>query len=249
MAPLDALLVALRGEFAKLSRTLALALVLAAPALIAAFSLANQLRAGRPTGWMVWMDGSASIWAYFLLPMVLAALAALMAHMEHSVRMWDHLRALPVPRPVHYTAKAISLLTMLGFMTMAVPASTWLALEVGSLIDPAATPSDSVDWSEVARLCGKLFLSSLLLVAVQLWVALRFASFVPAIVTGIGGTFFAVVAPNAKIGIYSPWQIPLNALGDDPQRAAFALAFGSAAGLILLIAGITHLAWRDASQG
>lgn len=247
MAQFDVLAIALRGEFAKLSRTLALALVIVAPALIATFSLANQLRSGQPTDWMVWMFGAGSIWAYFLLPMVLAAMSALMAHMEHAVRMWDHLRALPVARTVHYTAKAISLLAIMAVMTLAVPASTWLALKAGSLIDPGAAPSGTLDWPAVATFCGRLYLSSLLLVAVQLWVALRFASFVPAIVTGIGGTFFAVVAPNARIGIYSPWQIPLNAIGDDPQRAGFALMFGLSAGLIVLIGGIVHLAWRDAT--
>ena len=239
------LMIATLGEFAKLSRSLALALIVASPTLIAVFSLANQLRAARPTDWMVWMTGAASIWAYFLLPMTLAALSALMAQMEHSVRMWDHLRALPTQRWVHYAAKAICLVTMLAFMTMAVPVLVWGSLHLGMMMDPAAAPSGMLDWHAVAVSNIRLFLASLLLAAVQLWVALRFASFVPAIVAGIGGTFFAVVAPSAKIGIYSPWQIPLNAIGSDPDRASFALTFGALAGVVILVAAIAHLAWRE----
>lgn len=239
------LVTAVRGEFAKLSRSLALALVIAAPALIAVFSLANQLRSARPTEWMVWMSGGASIWAYFLLPMTLAALSALMAQMEHSVRMWDHLRALPTQRWIHYTAKAICMVAMLTFMTFAVPVLVWAALHLGTMIDPGAAPAGDLDWRAVATSSSRLLLAALLLTAVQLWVALRFHSFVPAIVVGIGGTFFAVVAPSAKIGIISPWQIPLNAIGGDAERASFALTFGSLAGLIMLTVAIIHLARRE----
>jgi ABC-2 type transport system permease protein len=244
-SPIKALMIATGGEFAKLSRTLALALVFAAPGLIAIFSLANQLRSKQPTEWMMWMSGAASIWAYFMLPMALAALSALMANMEHSVRMWDHLRALPTPRWVHYGAKAICLLAILAFMTAAVPAMVWGALSAGSVIDPRTTPSGVLDIAAVSQTSIRLFGASLLLATIQLWVALRFASFVPAIVVGIAGTFFAVVAPTAKIGIYSPWQIPLNAISEDLDRSSFALAFGTAAGAVLLVAAIAHLARRD----
>lgn len=240
-----ALLTATIGEFAKLSRTLAMVLIFAAPALIAVFSLANQLRTKQPTDWMMWMTGAASIWAYFMLPMALAALSALMANMEHSVRMWDHLRALPTARWVHYTAKAICLVVILAFMTAAVPTMVWGALKAGTMIDPRAAPSGNLAVHDVALVSVRLFAASLLLAAIQLWVALRFASFVPAIVVGIAGTFFAVVAPSAKIGIYSPWQIPLNAIGGDPERAGFALTFGATAGAVVLIMAIIHLARRD----
>jgi len=242
---LKALLTATAGEFSKLSRTLAMALIFAAPALIAVFSLANQLRSKQPTDWMVWMVGAASIWAYFMLPMALAALSALMANMEHSVRMWDHLRAMPTARWVHYGAKAICLICILAFMTIAVPTMVWGAISIGSMIDPRTVPSGTLDLHSVATNSGRLFFSSLLLAAIQLWVALRFASFVPAIVVGIAGTFFAVVAPSAKIGIYSPWQIPLNAISGDAERAAFALTFGSFAGAAVMLAAIIHLARRE----
>ena len=79
-------------------------------------------------------------------------------------------------------------------------------------------------------LLGSIFLAAWLLVAVQLSVALRYASFVPVLAVGIGGTFFAVVATSAKIGAFLPCQIPVNQLASDPARARLALALGLGGG-------------------
>lgn len=237
--------VVLGVEFAKLRRTLALVLVVAAPALIAAFSISNQLRADRPVDWTVWLNGAMSIWAFFLLPMSLAALTALVANMEHSTRMWDHLRALPIPRWTIYGAKAATVAILLLCMTLAVPTLTGLAVTIGGKMQPAAAATGVIPFAEIASAATKLFLSSILLAGIQLWVALRFASFVPAIAIGIGGTFFAVVAASAEIGVYSPWQIPLNAIGSDPERAGLAIALGAAGGVILMVVMVIHLARRE----
>ena len=87
--------------------------------------------------------------------------------------------------------------------------------------------------------------SAWLLVPVQLWIALRFASFVPALPTGIGGTFFAVVATSAKVGVVLPWQIPVNQLASDPSRAGLALAIGGLGGCLALGAMLWHLSRRE----
>ncbi len=82
-------------------------------------------------------------------------------------------------------------------------------------------------------LLGSIFLAAWLLVAVQLSVALRYASFVPVLAVGIGGTFFAVVATSAKIGAFLPCQIPVNQLASDLARAQLALALGCIALLLM----------------
>lgn len=236
---------ALRVEFLKLTRTLSLLLVLAAPTLIGLFSFANLMRANRPTEWMEWLDGAISIWAYFLLPLTLAALSALVASIEHGPRMWDHLHSLPIPRWFIYAAKSLCVILLLLFMTAAVPVLTIAAISLGGMLQPNAAAIGLINYHEIVANVGKLFLSSWLVTAVQLWISLRFYSFVPAVAVGIGGTFFAVVAPSAKIGIYSPWQIPLNAIGENVARANFALNFGTIVGCAVLLSMIVHLSRRE----
>ena len=90
-----------------------------------------------------------------------------------------------------------------------------------------------------------MFGASLLMVAIQLWIALRYASFVPGLVVGIGGTFFAVVATSAKQGVFLPWQMPVNMLATEAWRVNTALGLGAGVGLLALIIMTLHLSRRE----
>ena len=79
----------------------------------------------------------------------------------------------------------------------------------------------------------------------QLWVALRHASFVPALAVGIGGTFFAVVATSAKIGMLLPWQLPVNQLASDPQRAQLTLLLGALGGVTVFVLMLWRMGRRE----
>jgi ABC-2 type transport system permease protein len=130
-------------------------------------------------------------------------------------------------------------------MTLALAALTLVAVAAAAWIKPAIAPTGSPDLVAFLVLLGRIFLAAWLLVAVQLWIALRFASFVPALATGIGGTFFAVVGTSAKIGVVLPWQIPINQLASDPARAQLALLIGACGGCVALVAMLWHLARRE----
>ncbi len=232
-------------EFRKLNRSLALWLAVAGPGLIAAFTFFNVLRGKAPAPWDIWMVGATAIWAFFMLPMTVTALTALVAHMEHGPRSWDHLRALPIPRWRLYAAKAISVLTVVAVMSVAVPAFTWAAVTLAGLVKPTVAPTGPFDVATYLSTLGRMYLAALLLVAIQLWTALRFASFVPALAVGIGGTFFAVVATSARVGVFLPWQMPVNMLGTEPWRVQTALALGSVGGLVAFALLLIHLSRRE----
>jgi ABC-2 type transport system permease protein len=232
-------------EAIKLRRSLALLLVLVAPTLVVVFTFFFMLRGKDPLPWSMSLQMSAAIWAFFMLPMGVTALTALVAHTEHGPRAWDMLRALPVPRWHHYAAKAVGVLALVALMMALLALLTFAAVALAAWIKPAVAPADAPDIAAYLVLLGRIFLASWLLVAVQLWIALRFASFVPALATGIAGTFFAVVATSAKIGMVLPWQIPVNQLAPDVERAQFALALGFAGGCIALCAMLWHLGRRE----
>jgi hypothetical protein len=75
-------------------------------------------RQGKPQPWEMWTQSSTGIWAFFMLPMSVTALTALVAHMEHGPRAWDHLRALPVARWKLYAAKAICVMAVVAAMSL-----------------------------------------------------------------------------------------------------------------------------------
>ncbi|MDQ3160439.1 MAG: ABC transporter permease [Pseudomonadota bacterium] len=236
---------ALAVEAYKLRRSLALLLAGVAPLLIAVFVFFNMLQMNKPAPWEMAFKGSAGIWAFFMLPMSVTALTALVANSEHGPRTWDHLRALPLPRWHLYAAKATCVLGVVLLMSLALALMTWLAVQAAGWWKPTVAASGPHDIAGYLMLLGRIFLAAWLLVAVQLWIALRYASFVPALAAGIGGTFFAVVASSAKIGAFMPWQIPINQLATDPARAQLALLVGFAGGCITLAAMCWHLSQRE----
>jgi hypothetical protein len=240
------MLAVLSVEIRKLNRSLAVLLAVAAPGLIAIFVFFNLLRGRTPQPWEMWMVSSTGIWAFFMLPMSVTALTALVAHMEHGPKSWDHLRALPLPRWRLYAGKAVVVLAVVALMSAATLLMAWGAVALAAAIKPELTPTGPLDLALHAATMGKVFLAAILMVAIQLWTALRFASFVPALVLGIGGTFFSVVATAAKPGVFLPWQMPVNMLiASESWRAATALGLGCGLGLAATAVAVAHLASRE----
>ncbi len=232
-------------EARKLNRSLAALLAVAAPALIGIFLFFMILRATHASPWDMWMMNAAGVWAFFMMPMSVTALAALVAHMEHGPRSWDHLRALPVPRWRLYAAKAVCVLLVVALMSVAVIAFSWAGISLAGAIKPEVAATGVFDLAGSARLMGTMYLAGLLLIAIQLWTALRFASFVPGLVLGIAGTFFAVVATSAKQGVFLPWQMPVNMLATEAWRVNTALGLGCGLGLVALALMTIHLSRRE----
>lgn len=232
-------------EARKLNRSLAAVLAVAAPALIAIFIFFMMLRGKEASPWGMWTMNAAGVWAFFMLPMSVTALTALVAHMEHGPKSWDHLRALPLRRWRLYAAKMVCVLGVVGVMSAAVLAGTWAAATLAAAIRPELAPTGEFELGRYAGLLGRMYLAALLMISIQLWVALRYASFVPALAVGIGGTFFSVVATSAKQGVFFPWQMPVNMLATEAWRVQTALGLGLGLGAVALVASLVHLSRRE----
>jgi len=239
------MLAVLSVEIRKLNRSLAALLAVAAPSLIALFVFFIVLRGQRAGSWDMFLQGSITAWAFFMLPMSVTALTALVAHMEHGPRAWDHLRSLPVPRWRIYAAKALCVIAVVIAMTGLNLALTWASVSVASVLKPTVAPTGSPDVAKLLLLNAKIVAAATLMIAIQLWAALRFSSFVPALAVGIGGTFFSVVATSAKEGVFFPWQMPVNMMAKEAWRVETALALGGGLGLVMLALAVAHLARRE----
>ena len=239
------MMTALVVEIRKLNRSLALLLALAAPSLIGIFAFFNISRFDQPGPWDQWLTTSVGIWAFFMLPMSVTALTALVAQMEHAPRAWDHLRSLPVPRWRLYSAKMACVLGLVVLMSVLNLAITYGAVELAAALKPAIRPTGQPDVAGTGWLLAKVLAAALLMIAIQFWTAMRFASFVPALALGIGGTFFSVVATSAKQGVFFPWQMPINMLATEAWRVQTSLGLGAGLGAVVLILAVAHLSARE----
>ena len=232
-------------ELAKLRRSLALLLCAAAPTMVAVLSMVILMDRDRPSDWAMFTTNVSALWSFFMLPMTVTALAVLVAQLEHGPKFWNHLMALPVARWRIFAAKAAVVVLLVAMMTLGLILLIPLVGTVAEALASGTQLRGSYDVAGNARLLATMFAGSILLIAIQLWAALRFRSFVPPLVIGIGGTFVAVAATGSRQGAYFPWLIPTNALASNPDRAEMAIAIGLWGGLALLAVMLLHLSRRE----
>lgn len=240
------MLAVVKSEFAKLRRSLALLLCIAAPTMVALLAGVMMMEWEKTEHWQMFAMQSAAMWSYFMLPMTVTALTVLVAQIDHGPKAWNHLLALPVPRWRFYAAKAFVVAFLVASMSAALVVLLPLAGYAAEALASGQQLTGSYPWRDTSSLIATMFTGSLLLIAIQLWAALRFRSFVPPLVIGIGGTFVAVAATASKQGAFFPWLIPTNALASDPQRAAMAIDIGFYGGLAAALLMLADMSRKEA---
>lgn len=234
----------LRTELEKLFGSLALLLAVAAPALPGFLAMLALLTNEEAASWSDSFRFALPLWCLFLAPMVVAAFTALMGQIEHRGRGWDHLLALPIARWRIYAAKIAVIFIVSLLMTLLVVGFTTLGTFVGGAFG-AGIPRDPFPWRDLARQTLLIFGSMMALIAIQSWIALRFANFVIPLMAGIGGTLvaMAVMMTRTQQAEWFPWVLPFNALiAPDPIPYALAGAIG---GSIVLLAMVIDLSRRE----
>jgi lantibiotic transport system permease protein len=232
-------------ELKKLKGTLVVPLCLAVPTIVAIAMGLICIRQPLST-WKDTMHGGIGLWAYFMLPMAMTALCALMANIEHRGNMWDHLLALPILRWRVFFAKAFVTMLTVGAMSLI------LALEiraVGSLIGwlmPSKSPTGEFPWHAMIEGLSAMWAASFFFCMLQLWVALSYRNFVVSLVMGLCGTFVTVVAVGARESVFIPWVMPVSVLVGDGVRLTQALALGVGGGVITLALMVWHLSRQEA---
>jgi pimeloyl-ACP methyl ester carboxylesterase len=243
---------AFQAEVLKLKRTMALRLVVLAPAVVALLAFFIQSVAiTRGIGdfaaalWDSHPRNALTLWAVFLMPLLITVEAALLGGLEHGEQQWKHLFALPVPRHAIYVAKFLMLQGLIGLGTVLVGlfvlASGWLLI----LWHPVLAAAGPAPIASILRQVIQCWLASGLVLSVSLWVALRWPSFTVPLGVGIAGTFFALFAQSAKAAKYYPWLLPLDALTGTDRTAALAIGIGG--GVLVATTGCIDFVRREES--
>ena len=234
----------LQVEFAKLKGTLAIVLCVTAPVVATTMAGLIALRQ-TPASADAMMTQVAALWAYFVMPMSIAALSALIAQLEHGPRMWDHLLALPISRAQLFLAKALTMAILVGAMTVALVPLSFLASVVLAALKSSAPSPLSFNWLNAATLAGLMWLASFAVCALQLWTALRFRSFVAPVLLGLVGTFAVVAGMGAKELVFVPWAMPMNMLPFDHANPSLVLMLGAVGGACVLALMTLDLSTRE----
>ncbi|ASJ91935.1 ABC transporter permease [Porphyrobacter sp. CACIAM 03H1] len=230
----------IRNELQKLKGSLALLVAVAAPALPGLLVMLGLVSKDSPANWSDSYKLALPLWALFLGPMVIAAFTALTGQIEHRGRGWDHILALPVPRWRIFVAKIVVTYGALVVMTALVIAGAGLGTLAGGAMG-GGVPVETFPWEKLLKTSLLVMAAMTTLVAIQIWVSLRFVSFVVPLVTGIGGALvgLSVLITGTQKAEWFPWVLPFNAIVS-PDPYPFAMT-GLFCGLAIIGIMVPHL--------
>lgn len=237
------------AEALKLKRTLALRLAVGSPLLIVLVVFGAFLARGshERDGLIGQGQLSLTLWTILLLPMYAALAAALLGHIEHQSDTWKHVFALPVDRRAIFAAKWLC-----GWLLLAVSFGT-LVLGVSMVsgvlrfwkpdLHDAASPLPFM-----ATRSAQSFLAAGLMLSIQLWISLRWRTFLAGISVAAGAVvvMIALVPRGVTLIAYAfPWALPITAMAPRSPYRGLAVAIGLVGGIVAGTLACADLAHRE----
>ncbi len=164
----------------------------------------DDLGGGPEKPWMGFIGACLSSFAPFFFPLFLVLVIAKLAQFEHKADAWKLIETQPVPKWALYFSKwtmamfisLICLLLVLIFSIIGV-----YILSVFSATD--AYKSSVLDWNRLFALVGKIWLSSLGLMAVQYVLSIAISNFVAPFIVGLIATITGSI--TAALGVITWW--------------------------------------------
>lgn len=247
---------ALSAETLKLKGTLALWMCLIAPAVVALLYVLQITASRLPPhahstpdpvqAWQVYTQSVLALWAFLMLPLFVTLEAALLAGLEHGERQWKHLLALPLPRSAHYFAKFAALATLVALAFLAFLVLVPLGGLALMLVRPGFGIAGMPPWAFLFEGLAACYAASLLMLAIQCWVALRWSSFTVAVSVGMSATVMGfLIGQSERFGHWYPWSMPVQVLAGKGQWLEFVVVAGIAGGLVVGLLGLLDFRRRE----
>jgi len=224
---MKALLRCLSAETLKLRGTLALRMCLVAPLVVVALYVLQMTFMEfdrRPPmapadAWEMLIKSIMGLWALLMLPLFVTLQAALLAALEHRDRHWKHLLALPLPRHAHYLSKTVALVALVALaqaiLAALIPLGGWAL----SLTQPKFGIAGPPPLATLLSLSLPIWAGAALMIALQLWVSIRWSSFTVAVATGMTATVMGfLIGQSARFGPWYPWSMPVQALANKQEH-------------------------------
>jgi hypothetical protein len=211
----------LSTEFAKLKHTATLWLSILFPALlfvIALISLLDEYYQGRPRAvrplaveWNAALRPLWTIWAAAVVPLLIAMETVGLASPEHAGKHWKQLYTLPIRRWNIFAAKTAVcglllgmsfLIFGIGVLGLALTRSGLFHLQLGA----------AIPWSLMLGLAGRAYLASGALIAIQMWLSMRYAGFAIPAGAALAAIATGTVLAQMKLAGWWPWLMPFDSL-------------------------------------
>lgn len=232
-------LILLKLEILKLRRSLPLLLMFACPLLVVLLTTgiafkSNASFMAHPDFWKRFWLGNLALWSYFMLPLYIALITALLNGNEHRNQAWRLLLTLPITRRELYLTKAALAWGCAIGANLAL--GMFVALAAGLILLLTPTSGDPFAFPFLLAL-AKTALTCLPVVLIQYAISWRVPNIVFPLAVGICATMGIAQLGNSDYWVYYPWSYSLmssNAGSEATQQLALLLAAAVGAALLAL---------------
>lgn len=207
---------ALRSEFLKSRRTLALATAAWMPALIAGLAFAlfyfrseDFARMGADP-WQLMASNVFGLYAVLILPMYAMVAAFSANQVEHVANAWKNIFTLPYPRLVIYLSKwAFAFLLILAF-SLLLCGLMFLAGNALAVLKPEIGFQDFGSFGLTARFFLKFFLGVMGIFSIQFLLSFYCRDFIRPVGAGLALTIAGAIAAGWKYAYLFPYSAPMR---------------------------------------
>jgi hypothetical protein len=245
------------AETLKLKRTIALCMVVIAPAAVVGlviFLTANVttlLLNPRIELWASLVRLMLIFWSMLMLPLYVTLETALVAGVDHSENHWKVLLTRPVPRWTFYAVKLFTVAIMTGLSMLLLVFGIVLAGLLLPHLQSDLRFGAPIPWFMIFQKAADVAGLAFLMLAIQHWVSLRWRSFTVSVAVGIVGLVvgYGMLLTAQKgspgLAIYCPWSFPIMAVIGQPADVTRLLVLSAFLAITVSAIGCWEFSRRD----
>ena len=236
-------------ELLKTKRSLALLMMFLSPLMVLLINLLqllhNEGKYIAERGWSVYWLSNSALWGYFMMPLYIALITALLNGTEHRSNGWRFMMTLPIKQRDLFLAKLILAWVYLIGASLVLFSSTLLSIVCLEAFGISGTDMLSV---EVIQNLLYSTIACLAVLTIQHVVSWRWKNIVAPLGLGVIATMSIVQLSHTKYWHYNPWTYILTSTNSaDPASQTLAIVYSLAITLGLTLVAMHWLGRREVS--
>ncbi len=233
----------LRIELAKTRRSLALLMALACPFVVVLLNFMIQVKSKRAVNWEMYWMGQTAVWSYFMYPLYIALVTALLNGNEHRNGTWRVMLTMPISRTQLYLAKLLLAFIFLLASNLALFVFAAGSIYILGLLGFSVAGAFEFDFAHAIMV---LMLASLPILSIQHWISWRIPNIVAPLTLSVAATMAILQVGQSKDWVYHPWTYVMAALNaSELSTRQNALYLGLGIGLSLILFSLLWVKYRS----
>ena len=234
-------------ELLKTKRSLAFLMMFLSPLMVVLINLLITLKSGNDhinqNGWGVFWLGNFSLWAYFMLPLYVALITALLNGIEHNSNGWRYMASMPVKNSELFNAKLFLALIYLIGATLVLFLGVLLSIVVLSF---AGFDAENIISLSILKKFPYIIIASLAILTIQHMVSWRWKNIVVPLGLGVLATMSIVQFGSSQYWRYNPWTYMLiSSNASDVNNQNYALLYSLIITIVLILIARVSLIKRE----